>query len=63
MIDRAHNYEEESKINYKKKNKYYEVLDIANEYIDRMERIDKIRNYLIKDSSKLLDIEKILYER
>lgn len=63
MIDKSHNYEEEGKVNYKKKNKYYEVLDIANEYIDRMERIDKIRNYLIKDSSKLLDIEKILYER
>lgn len=63
MIDRAHNYEEESKINYKKKNKYYEVLDIANEYIDRMNRIDKISNYLIKDSSKLIDIENILYER
>lgn len=63
IIDRAHNYEEEGKVNYKKKNKYYEVLDMANEYIDRISRIDKIRNYLIKDSSKLDDIEKILYER
>lgn len=63
MINKSHNYEEEGKANYKKKNKYYEVLDVANEYIDRMERIDKIRNYLIKDSSKLDDIKKILYER
>jgi len=63
MIDRAHNYEEEGKFNYKKKNKNYEVLDIANEYIDRMGRIDKIKNFLIKDSSKLIDIENILYER
>lgn len=63
MIDKAHNYEEEGKVNYKKKNKYYEVLDIANEYIDIMNRINKIKNYLINDSSKLDDIEKILYER
>ena len=63
MIDKAHNYEEEGKVNYKKKNKYCDVLDISNEYIDIMNRINKIKNYLINDSSKLDDIEKILYER
>lgn len=30
MIDKAHNYEEECKVNYKKKNCYNEILSIAN---------------------------------
>ena len=62
MIDKSHNYEEEDKMNYKKKNTYYEVLDIARDYIDKLERIDRIKNYLMKDSSKLKDIEKLIYE-
>lgn len=61
MLDKSHNYEEEGKVNYKKKNKYMEVLDSANEYIDKVDRIDKIKNYLLKDSSKIEEIEKIIY--
>ena len=63
MLDKSHNYEEENKVNYKKKNKYTEVLDTANEYIDKVKRIDKVRNYLLKDSSKLDEIENLIYER
>lgn len=63
MIDKSHNYEEEGKVNYKKKNKYTEVLDTANEYIDRVKRIDRVKNYLLKDSSKLEEIENLIYER
>lgn len=62
MIDKSHNYEEEDKMDYKKKNKYNELLDIANGYIDKINRIDKIRDYLMKDSSKIRDIEKLIYE-
>lgn len=63
ILDKSHNYEEEGKINYKKKNKYYEVLDIANGYINKISRIDRIKEYLLKDSSKLDDIENLIYER
>ena len=63
MIDKAHNYEEIDKINYKKRNNYNELKDKAIDYIDRKKRINNIYNYLLKDSSKLNDIEKILYAR
>lgn len=63
MLDKSHNYEEEGKVNYKKKNTYYEILKEATEYINRTSRIDKIRNYLLKDSSKLEQIENLIYER
>ena len=62
MIDKSHNYEEEDKMDYKRKNKYDEVLDTASEYIDKINRIDRVRNYLIKDSSKLRDIGNLIYE-
>lgn len=63
LIDKAHNYEEIEKVNYKRKNKYYELLAKANDYIFKLERINKIRNYLLKDNSKIDEIEKILYAR
>ena len=62
IIDKSHNYEEVDKVNYKRKNNYYKLSDKANKYIDKLERIDKIRNYLLNDDSKLNDIEAILYE-
>lgn len=63
ILDKSHNYEEEGKVNYKKKNKYTKVLDTANEYIDKINRIYRIKNYLLKDSSKLKEIDKLIYER
>lgn len=63
MLDKSHNYEEEGKVNYKKKNTYYEILKEATEYINITSRIDKIRNYLLKDSSKIEQIENLIYER
>jgi DNA mismatch repair ATPase MutS len=63
MIDKSHNYEEENKMNYKKKNTYKDILDTSSKYIDKLNRIDKIKNYLLKDDSKLEQVERILYER
>lgn len=63
MLDKSHNYEEESKVNYKKKNKYNDILIMANDYIEKVNRINKISNYLLKDSTNLDKIEKLLYER
>lgn len=62
-IDKAHNYEEIDKVNYKKKNQYQLILDKANYYINNLERIDKIKNFLLKDNSKIDEIERLLYER
>lgn len=61
-IDKKHNYEEIDKVNYKKKNKYKEVIDRANKYIDIITRVDRIRNILLKNNSKISDVERILYE-
>ena len=63
LIDKAHNYEEIDKINYKKKNKYYELSVKADNHINKLDRINKITNYLLKDDSKLDEIEKIIYAR
>lgn len=62
-IDKAHNYEEMDKMNYKKKNKYIDISSKANSYIDKLNRIEKIKNHLLKDDSKLEEVEKLLYER
>lgn len=62
-IDKAHNYEEMDKMNYKKKNKYIDISSKANSYIDKLNRIERIKNHLLKDDSKLEEVEKLLYER
>lgn len=62
-IDKAHNYEEVDKVNYKNKNNYNNFLIKANNYIDIINRIDKIKKYLLKDNTKLEEVENILYER
>ena len=62
-IDKAHNYEEMDKMNYKKKNKYIDIFCKANSYIDKLNRIERIKNHLLKDDSKLEEVEKLLYER
>ena len=58
-IDKAHNYEEIDKVNYKKKNQYHVILDKANYSINNLERIDKIKNFLLKDNSKIDEIERL----
>ena len=62
-IDKAHNYEEMDKMNYKKKNKYIDISSKANSYIDKLNRIERLKNHLLKDDSKLEEVEKLLYER
>lgn len=62
IIDKSHNYEEIEKNDFKKKNKYNDLLNEANLYIDKINRINKIKNYLLNDSSKLVAIERLIYE-
>lgn len=62
VVDKKHNYEEETKMNFKRKNKYNELLTKSKEYIDRITRINKIRNYLLNNYSKIESVEKIIYE-
>ncbi len=64
IVDKKHNYEELEKVNYKKKNKYNELLLESKNYIDKLVRINKIKEYLIKDKfcisnliKKLIDIQ------
>ena len=63
IIDKVHNYEEVDKVNYKNKNNYKNILIKANNYIDIINRIDKIKKYLLKDNTKLEEVENLLYER
>lgn len=51
------------KMNYKQKNKYKEISSKANDYLDKVNRIDKIKAYLLKNSDKLEEVKKLLYER
>lgn len=63
VIDRSHNYEEEIKQNYKRKNKYKEIVSDAKRSIDKIDRIEKIRTHLLLDDKYLSDIERLLYEQ
>ena len=49
-------------MNFKKKNKYDEILKKANEYIDKINRIQKINIYLNKYPDKISKVEEVLYE-
>ena len=62
LIDKKHNYEEIEKMDYKRKNKYNLYKEEAMKYIDKIARIEKIRNTLLNDITKLSEIERILYE-
>lgn len=62
VVDKSHNYEEEMKQNYKRKNKYNEILKETSKYIDIISRIEKIKNYLMLNDSRIIDVEKLLYE-
>ena len=63
LIDKKHNYEEIETMNYKKINKYDDYKIKAIQYIDKINRIEKIKNTLLFDDSKLKEIERILYEK
>ena len=49
-------------MDYKRKNKYNLYKEEAMKYIDKIARIEKIRNTLLNDITKLSEIERILYE-
>ena len=63
LIDKKHSYEEIEKMNYKKKNKYKNINIIANEYIDKINRIKEITKYLNNNSNMINKVEKLIYER
>ena len=50
-------------MNYKKKNQYEEISSKANDYLDKVNRIDRIKVYLLKNDDKLEEVKKLLYER
>ena len=62
IVDKKLGYEEVEKMNFKKKNKYDEILKKANEYIDKINRIQKINIYLNKYPDKISKVEEVLYE-
>lgn len=62
IIDKAHNYEEIEKNDFKKKNKYNDLYNDANTFIDKINRINKIKNYLLNNASKIIEVEKLIYE-
>lgn len=63
LIDKKHSYEEIEKMNYKKKNKYKDINIIANEYIDKINRIKEISKYLNNNPNMISKVEKLIYER
>lgn len=62
IIDKAHNYEEIEKNDFKKKNKYNDLYNDANTFIDKINRINKIKNYLLNNANKIIEVEKLIYE-
>lgn len=68
IVDRRNNYDVEEKENYNKLNTYDKYFEEAKEKIGVKLRIQKISNYLIKNSNNkeikniLIKIEKILQE-
>lgn len=68
VIDRSNEYNIELEEDYKKKNKYNEIYNIANRYITKRNKVNEIYGYLIENltsdeiNSKIEEIEKIVYE-
>ncbi len=62
IVDKSHSYEEIEKEVFKK-NKYDEIYELANNHVIKMKRIQEVYNFLVRDSSKLENVEKLLYER
>ena len=69
IIDRAHNYEEDEKEDFKGENSYMECYEKANRYILLKERVDRINDFLIEHINEesinnVLDrMECVIYEK
>ena len=50
-------------MNYKRKNKYKDINIIANEYIDKIDRINEITKYLTNNPNKIKMVKELIYER
>ena len=67
-IDRAHSYEVEDQVEFKRENRYQEVYEKAHKYIGMSNRIYEIQRYLLENieeesiKQKIEKIEGILYE-
>ena len=67
VIDRAHQYEVDEKVDFKGSNKYIEVYNKAHKNIRLQERVQNIYNYLIENmedediKNKIKKIEDMLY--
>lgn len=68
IVNKSNNYEEEDKIDFKKKNMYLETYNKAHKYLSKKRKIDNIYNYLLENiddkniKEKINKVEKILYE-
>ena len=69
IIDRRNNYDVDEKEDYKNLNRYVEIYEKANKYVNCKKRIDIINEYLVdnietKNITKMLSgMEEIMYER
>lgn len=67
LIDRAHQYEVDEKVDFKNKNKYTEIFEIAHKNVLLQERALNIYNYLIENienvdlKNKIIKIEEIIH--
>ena len=67
VLDKADNYSEMEKEEFKNKNQYNQIFNKAHKYITKKNRIDAIYNYLIDNISsedmkeKLTKVEEIVY--
>lgn len=67
-IDKADNYEVINEEDSKSNNKYNEIYNKANKYINKKNRINEIYNYLMENitdddiKEKIMKVEEILYE-
>lgn len=68
VLDKADNYGEMEKEEFKSKNQYSQTFDKAHKYITKKKRIDAIYQYLIENISlesikdKIIKVEEIIYE-
>ncbi|MBE5822043.1 MAG: hypothetical protein E7311_05620 [Clostridiales bacterium] len=68
VIDRSNEYNVEIEEDYKNKNKYDEIYNVANKYITKRNKVNEIYGYLMENltndeiNGKIVEIEKIVYE-
>lgn len=63
LLDKKHNYEEEEKQDFKKKNRYEEIKKEAVIFLETQNRIEKISTYLKENTKAIPLVEELLYER